>query len=131
MFTEGLEQLDEILDIIRGALIEINFPNKAMSQVLLSAEEVFCNIINHAYLGEKNLICFSYKVSSDPLSITIRFLDYAKPFNILTCDDPDLPNTVEEREVGGLGIYLVKKNMDEIKYDYEKGNILTLTKYAK
>ena len=68
-------------------------------------------------------------MGGSPLQITIQFLDNGKPFNPLAKEDADITLSAEEREIGGLGILMVKKSMDAVEYNYEDGkNILTIKK---
>lgn len=69
------------------------------------------------------------EVVRDPLSVVITFIDHGVPCDPLAKADPDVTPSAEEREIGGLGIYMVKKTMDAISYEYKDGkNILTLKK---
>ena len=68
-------------------------------------------------------------VGGDPLQVTVQFLDGGKPYNPLLNEDPNVTLTAEERSIGCLGIYMVKKSMDEIEYQYlEEKNVLTIRK---
>lgn len=68
-------------------------------------------------------------MGGDPLQVTVQFLDGGKPYNPLLNEDPNVTLTAEERSIGGLGIYMVKKSMDEIEYQYlEEKNVLTIRK---
>lgn len=65
----------------------------------------------------------------DPPAIRMTFIDGGKPYNPLQKEDPNTALTAEERQIGGLGIYMVKKSMDEVTYRYHEGqNILTIVK---
>ena len=85
------------------------------------------NIARYAYhpeVGEATIRC---EVGGEPLQVVIQFMDGGKPYNPLEKDDPDTTLGVEEREIGGLGIFMVKKSMDKIDYEYSDGkNILTI-----
>lgn len=131
VLTKGLEQLDEVLSIVEEAMEFVDFPCKTISQVMLATEEVYCNIVKYAQMNGRNDIQFSYEISDNPLSITIRFLDSGIMFNPLEKNEPDVTAPLEDRPIGGLGIYLVKRSMDEVNYRYQNGNnILVLKKYA-
>ena len=72
------------------------------------------------------------EVSEDPVRVTITFMDNGKPFDPLKKEDPDVALPAEEREIGGLGIYMTKKIMDDVRYEYVEGrNILTMEKGLK
>jgi anti-sigma regulatory factor (Ser/Thr protein kinase) len=69
------------------------------------------------------------EISEDPLTVTITFVDHGIPYDPLAKEDPDLSLSAEDREIGGLGIFMTKKLMDDVSYDYIDGrNILTLKK---
>jgi anti-sigma regulatory factor (Ser/Thr protein kinase) len=125
--------MDEVLEAIEEAMSAAGFPGKTKAQVLLAAEEVYCNIAKYAYAkGGGSEIQLSYETTESPLSITIRFLDFGAPFNPLLLKAPNLELDAQDRQIGGLGVYLVKKNMDEVEYDYSNGNnVMTLKKYAE
>jgi serine/threonine-protein kinase RsbW len=95
----------------------------------MAVDEACSNIIEHAYGGEGigNIDC-SYEVTDRSLIITLR--DTARPFDPTVISDPDLDVQLEERALGGLGVYLIRQLMDIVDHRYEsgEGNILTLVK---
>ena len=98
-------------------------------QISLAAEEVFVNIAHYAYAPDKGRAVVRVEVSGDPVSVTITFMDHGMPYDPLGNEDPDLTLSAEERQIGGLGVFLVKKTMDDVNYEYKNGqNILTLKK---
>jgi len=130
-FSKGLQQLEEALDILQGSLCAAGFSSKAAYQVILAAEEVYCNIASYAYQDGLGLIELSYQIEVDPLAITIQFKDSGVPFNPLKLELPDVSQDFEERRIGGLGWFLVTENMDEVDYSYvNHSNVLTLKKFA-
>lgn len=123
------EQMDRINDFIGGELESCGCSAKAQMQVALAVEEIFVNIASYAYHPEKGEAEVSVDAVGDPPTVTIRFLDRGKPFNPLEKPDADVTLPAEERGIGGLGILLVKKNMDDVSYSYEDGkNVLTIRK---
>ena len=102
---------------------------KTMLQVSVAVEEIYVNIAHYAYhpeIGEATIRC---AVGGDPLQVTIQFLDSGKPFDPLAKPDADITLSAEERQIGGLGILMVKKTMDDVVYEYKDGcNVLTLKK---
>ena len=87
------------------------------------------NIARYAYHPEIGNATVRCTVGGDPLQVTVQFLDGGKPYNPLLNEDPNVTLTAEERSIGGLGIYMVKKSMDEIEYQYlEEKNVLTIRK---
>ena len=114
--------IDNILDGC-GCLARVRL------QVELAVEEIFVNIASYAYHPERGEAEVCVDTHGDPPTVTITFLDHGKPFNPLDKPDADTTLPADERGIGGLGILLVKKNMDDVTYSYENGkNILTITK---
>lgn len=122
------KNLDGILSAIHEELGEDISP-KSLFQLDLAIEEIFVNIVNHAY-DDVDEVIIRYFTSDDPQNITISFIDNGVPFNPLEEEAPDTSLSAEEREIGGLGIFLFLKNVDDISYEYENNqNILTIKKY--
>lgn len=125
------QQLYDVLDFVKKDLDPYKVSKKFQLQLELSIEEIFVNIVNHAYEihdNEKKILINSY-IETDPLKIVLEFLDEGNPYNPLRNNDPDISLPLEERTIGGLGIYLAKRNVDSIEYKYkDKKNILTIKK---
>ena len=123
--------LGAVIDFVTAELEAVGCPLKPRLQIELAVEEIFVNIANYAYrpeVGEATVRC---SVDKEPLQVVIQFLDQGRPYNPLTKKDADTALPAEEREIGGLGILLVKKSMDSIDYEYKDGkNILTIKKNA-
>ena len=95
----------------------------------LSIEEAVENVVRYAYNGGIGWLEAGTSLDQDKLLLTIELRDAGVPFNPLEMDDPDITLSAEDREIGGLGIFLCKKMMDNLSYRYEDGNnILTMTK---
>lgn len=123
------EELDRITEFVDAELEACDCPLLIQFQIELAIEEIFVNIASYAYSpleGEAEIRC---EVLRDPLRVEIQFLDHGRPYDPLAKEDADTsPEANEERE-GGLGILLVKKTMDDVRYVYENGrNILTIRK---
>ena len=103
-------------------------PNKVIRDVQLALDEVVTNIVEYGYDDDdKHLIDIKFILNEQSLKIII--IDDAKPYNILDKKDPDTSQSLDEKPIGGLGIYLVKRLMTNIDYDYKDGkNHLLLTK---
>ena len=98
-------------------------------QIMVAVEEVFVNVSNYAYGQETGHVKVCAALSAPPRVLTLTFIDRGVPFNPLDSADPDLTISVQERKIGGLGIFLTKAIMDSVTYRYESGqNILTLQK---
>ena len=97
--------------------------------MLVAVEEIFVNIAHYAYGGNPGEAVIGLDVIPNPKSCRIVFRDRGVPYNPLEKTDPDITLSAEEREIGGLGIYMVKQSMDKVEYRYEDGyNILTIEK---
>ena len=95
----------------------------------LSIEEAVENVVCYAYDGGIGWLEAGTNLDQDTLVLTIELRDAGVPFNPLEMEDPDTLLPAEERNIGGLGIFLCKKMMDSIRYRYEDGNnVLTMTK---
>ena len=92
---------------------------KAQMQIDIAIDELFGNIAHYAYNPEVGEATVRIEVIEDPLAVVITFIDNGVPYDPLKREDPDTTLSAEEREIGGLGIYLVKKSMDEITYEYK------------
>ena len=110
-------------EAMRGAGIdEINQNN-----INIAVEEIFINIANYAYLDVEGSVTVRLSVGSG--QFTARFIDCGTRYDPLGKPDPDTALSAMERDIGGLGIFMVKKLMDQVEYRYEDGmNILTMQK---
>lgn len=124
-----VDQLTVINQFIGEELEQYGCSVKTQMQVELAVEEIFVNIASYAYHPEIGEAEIGVDAGGDPPTVTIRFLDHGVPFNPLERSDVDVASAAESSDVGGLGILLVKKNMDDVVYSYEDGkNILTIRK---
>ena len=123
----AVEELAAVTEFVESVVSEHGCSVKEMLKITLSVEEIFVNIANYAYDGKTG----SAEISADVTDglLTVEFRDRGKPFDPIAKPDPDTSLEVEKRAIGGLGIFLVKKNMDSVSYERRDGcNILTLTK---
>ena len=126
----SVEYLEDVQEFVRGEMEVADCSLKVMSQVEIAVEEIYVNIAHYAYSSGEGDVAIRCDVSKDAANITIQFLDEGTPFNPLEKKDADTSLSAEERSIGGLGILMVKKLMDEVTYRYEEGrNILTIVKY--
>ena len=110
-------------------LSEADCPPKTRNQIALVAEEVFVNIASYAYPSGTGTACVRVNTDAEPGAVSFTFIDRGVPFDPLRRSDPDLTLPAEEREIGGLGIFLTKEIMDDVRYAYRDGqNMLTLIK---
>ena len=123
------ENLPRVLEFVGETLDEIGCGHKARIQIETAIEEVFVNIATYAYDPEIGPATIRVETSEDPLSVTMSFIDHGKPYDPLAKPDVKLDRPMKERKKGGLGIFLVKKSMDDMCYEYKDGkNILTFRK---
>ncbi len=102
---------------------------KAKMQIEVAVEEVFINIASYAYAPGKGNAVVRVEIPEDPVAVTITFMDHGVPYDPLAREDPDLTIPAEDRQIGGLGVFMVKKTMDDVTYEYKDGkNTLTLKK---
>ena len=128
-FPAKTESLNDVLGFVDQALDNFECPMKIQMAICVAIEEVFVNIARYAYPegeGEMSLqICFD----DQSRTMTFRMTDKGIPFDPLANPDPDITLSAEDREMGGLGIFIVKKTMDSLSYSYENGeNVLTMIK---
>jgi len=124
-----IENIEAVTDFVNEQLEALDCPMKAQMQIDIAIDELFSNIAHYAYNPEIGQATVRVEVIEDPLAVTITFIDNGVPYDPLAKADPDTTLSAEEREIGGLGIYMVKKSMDDITYEYKDGqNILAIKK---
>lgn len=124
-----LENITAVTDFVNEQLEEIDCPIKAQMQIDIAIDELFGNIAHYAYNPETGPATVRVEVEKDPISVIVTFIDRGVPYDPLKKDDPDITLSADERKIGGLGIFMVKKTMDEISYEYKDGqNILRIRK---
>ena len=124
-----VENIEAVTDFVNQQLEELACPMKAQMQINIAIDELFSNIAHYSYNPEIGQATVRVEVMENPLAVSITFIDNGVPFGPLSKEDPDLTLSAEERQIGGLGIYMVKKSMDEITYEYKDGqNILSIKK---
>ncbi|MBI5962391.1 MAG: ATP-binding protein [Chloroflexi bacterium] len=128
-FPARFEYLDEIRDLVAQIAREGGFTEKEVYSLQLAADEAASNIIEHAYEGIADAsIDITCDMQDDTLVITMR--DTGKSFEPSKVKQPNLNAGLSERQIGGLGVYLMRKLMDEVSYESNSttGNLLTMTK---
>ena len=128
------ENLHQIFDFLTTELQKIGCEKKMIRQCKLCAEEIFMNISSYAYHPETGLVHITMDVVGKPYPVKLifSFSDSGKPFDPLSKEAPDIDAPLDERPVGGLGIFLVTTTMDDVSYEYKDGrNILTVEKIIK
>ncbi len=123
------ENLLEVSAFVEGYLEKLDCPMKTMMQISVAVEEIYINIASYAYGDSIGMAEILIDHDQALNSVSITFKDSGVFFDPLAKEDPDITLSAEERAVGGLGIFMVKKSMDDMKYKYEDGkNVLTIVK---
>jgi anti-sigma regulatory factor (Ser/Thr protein kinase) len=123
------ENLPEVQTFVDERLDAVSCPPKDKVRIGVAVEEIFVNIANYAYSPEKGRAIVRVEAPGNPVTVTITFIDHGVPYDPLAKEDPDVTLRADERQVGGLGIFMAKQIMDELAYEYKDGqNILILKK---
>ena len=124
-----IENVPTVVEFVDEQLEMLGCPMNAQIQIDIAIDELFSNIARYAYNPEVGAATVRVEVVEDPMAVVVTFIDNGVPYDPLSREDPDVTLSADEREVGGLGIYLVKKSMDEVAYEYKDGqNILKIRK---
>ena len=124
-----VENLTPVMAFLEEHLEEAECSMKAQMQIAVAAEEIYVNIAHYAYAPGTGEATVRMEITDDPRTASITFIDRGVPFDPLAKPDPDVTLSAEERGIGGLGIYMTKKTMDDVRYERVDGqNILTLVK---
>ena len=119
------ESMEEVMAFVDAQLEAHDCSMKAQTQLDIAVDELFANIASYAYGAESGEAVIEMEFPDGFAEITFR--DWGTPYNPLERPDPDVTLSAEERQIGGLGIYMVKKSMDSVSYRYEDGqNVLTI-----
>ena len=122
--------IPSVTDFVNEQLEALDCPMKAQMQIDVAIDELFGNIAQYAYNPETGPATVRVEVERDPLAVVITFIDHGKPYDPLSAEDPDTTLSAEDRKIGGLGVFLVKKTMDDVSYEYNEGkNVLRIKKH--
>ena len=125
-----LENIPQVTEFVDRELELLNCPMKAQMQIDVAIDELFSNISRYAYDPSTGPATVRVEVGQEPLSVIVTFIDHGKPYDPLAKKDPDIGLPAEDRPIGGLGVFLVKKTMDDVSYEYKDGrNILRIKKH--
>ena len=128
-FPAKVEALSDVLGFVDQTLEGYECPMKVQTAICVAIEEVFVNVAHYAYGDGEGDMTLGIGFDAQSREITFRMTDKGTPFDPLKKPDPDITLSAEDREIGGLGIFITKKTMDTVTYAYENGeNILTMTK---
>jgi Anti-sigma regulatory factor (Ser/Thr protein kinase) len=121
--------IDAVTDFLNAELEGMGCPAKARIQIDVAVDEIFSNIASYAYAPGVGSATVRVEAKAEPRAAVITFLDSGTPYDPLQNEDPDVTLPAEDRSVGGLGVFLVKRTMDDVHYEYSDGkNILRITK---
>lgn len=124
-----IENVTAVTSFVDEQLERLGCPPESQAQIDIAIDELFSNIAYYAYNPETGPATVRVEVLEEPLSVEITFIDSGVAYNPLAKDDPDLSLSADEREIGGLGIFIVKNSMDDVAYEYKDGkNILRIRK---
>jgi anti-sigma regulatory factor (Ser/Thr protein kinase) len=128
-FDANFDNLDEIREFVGEVARQSGFSDKEIYSIQLAADEASSNIIEHAYAGMgEGKIEIDCSISETEMKIVMR--DHGKSFDPSTVPEPNIKADLSERKIGGLGMYLMRKLMDEVSYESsaDAGNVLTMIK---
>ena len=124
-----VQNIEAVTDFVNAALEEWNCPMKGQMQIDMAIDELFGNIAQYAYAPGTGKATVRVEPLKEARGMRLTLIDSGKPYDPLSGGDPDTTLSAEERGIGGLGVFLVKKTMDDMRYAYENGqNVLTVEK---
>jgi serine/threonine-protein kinase RsbW len=129
ILSAELRNLELMTRFVRNGAEEYGFGSKDMNRIQLAAEEVLVNIISYAYPDKNGDLQITYDIEEGK-GLVMRVIDWGIPFDPLLVPEPDIEAPIEDRKIGGLGIFIIRNIMDEVSYNREGDrNILTLIKH--
>lgn len=128
--SASVDQVREVTSFVNERLEALGCSERIKIQVDVAIDEIFSNIAHYAYNPETGPATVRVEVEENPLSVVITFMDHGIPYDPLAEERPDTTKlSASERPIGGLGLFIVKKTMDDVSYAYKDGqNILTIRK---
>ena len=136
MFTKEItvmadvKNLEAVTAFVDEGLEQFDCSPRIQMQLDIAVDELFSNIAYYAYQPGTGTVTVRLEITEEPASVMLTFIDGGIPYNPLSHADPDTTLSAQERQIGGLGIYMVKKSMDEVSYQYTDGkNVLSIRKY--
>ena len=124
-----IENIPEVMDFVRAELEALGCSEQVKAQFKMAVDVLFGNICLYAYGEGSGPVTVSVGLEGDPPSAAVTFCDSGSPYNPMEADLPDIELDIEDRPVGGLGIFLIREMMDSMSYEYKDGcNVLKLTR---
>ena len=128
VFPAKCEAFYDVSTFVEDELGKLDCSMKVMTQISVCVEEMFVNVAHYAYPDGDGDVTIGISQEGDLLTIILQ--DHGVPFDPLAKEDPDITLAAEERSIGGLGIFMVKRSMDHVSYDRRDGqNIFTMQKH--
>ena len=125
----SIDKVSVVTEFIDAQLEALDCPMKAQMQIDIAIDELFSNIAFYAYGDGEGEATVRFEELENPRAVRITFIDSGIPYNPLAAEDPDVTLSAEERKIGGLGVFMVKKSMDELVYENRDGkNMLSILK---
>lgn len=122
-----LENLDVVISFLTSTLKSYNICKKNINKIELVCEEVVVNIMKYAYSKSKGSLTLIIDYESKAKNLFIQIIDSGIPFNPLLMEEPDVAMPLEDRKIGGMGIFIIRKTMDEVDYERINGkNVLNM-----
>jgi len=122
-----IENISQVTGNIEDFLRRKGFTDETVFDVRLAVDEAITNVIQHGYDGKEGMIHIRCEVSIKEIVLVVE--DSAKPFNLSSVEEPRFSDGLEKRQIGGLGVYLIRKKMDQVTHEFKNGkNILTMKK---
>ncbi len=133
VIKSDLKLINDAIAFVDAQCFKHGITGKDKAVIDVALDELLNNTIRHGYSDKKGIIGISSEINGDTITLVIE--DYAKPFNPLEMPDPDLSTSLENKKEGGLGVFIVKKVMDQVRYFYDEqkktNNIVLEKKFGK
>ena len=127
--TASVDQIKKVVEFVNDFLKKADCSERSRIQIDVAIDEIFGNIALYAYEPDTGPVTVRVDTEDDSSRVAITFIDRGKPFDPLTSKEPDFTKPVKERGIGGMGLFMVKKTMDDVSYCFRDGqNILTIRK---
>jgi len=124
-----IENIPEVTEVIDEYLESVGCPLKAQMQIDIAIDELFSNIAKYAYAPDEGMVYVCAEFDEEIHAVSLTFKDSGKPFDPFAIKEPDISLAAEDRDIGGLGIHIVKRRMDAVSYEYADGyNIVKIIK---
>ena len=124
------ENLAAVTEFVDAELEALDCPLKTQFKIDVAVDELFTNVAQYAYVPDTGKVTVQFGVEENPTTAVITFIDRGKPFNPMLAKEPDVTLDVKNRAIGGLGIFMVKKSMNEMSYEYKDGQNIVRVKKA-